>query len=278
MNAPLLRVVPATVRPRTGAPVVVRGLTVEFGENRVLDRLDLDLAAGEFISIVGRSGCGKSTLLRAILGLLKPSAGGIETDVAAARVVFQEPRLLPWASVRDNVAVGARGIADGADQAERDRLIDARLAEVGLADKANAWPATLSGGQRQRVSLARALISRPRLLVLDEPLGALDALTRIEMQGLLERVWTSERFSALLVTHDVAEAVALGDRVIVLEGGRIALDIRIDVPRPRRHGDAELARVEGLTVTSRARRQSGLQSVPIAGEPAAASRPGGWAG
>ncbi|PNB06082.1 aliphatic sulfonate ABC transporter ATP-binding protein, partial [Pseudomonas sp. FW306-2-11BA] len=118
------------------------------------------LAAGEFISIVGRSGCGKSTLLRAILGLLKPSAGGIETDVAAARVVFQEPRLLPWASVRDNVAVGARGIADGADQAERDRLIDARLAEVGLADKANAWPATLSGGQRQRVSLARALISR----------------------------------------------------------------------------------------------------------------------
>lgn len=246
MNAPLLRVVPATARPRTGAPVVVRGLTVEFGENRVLDRLDLDLAAGEFISIVGRSGCGKSTLLRAILGLLKPSAGGIETDVAAARVVFQEPRLLPWASVRDNVAVGARGIADGADQAERDRLIDARLAEVGLADKANAWPATLSGGQRQRVSLARALISRPRLLVLDEPLGALDALTRIEMQGLLERVWTSERFSALLVTHDVAEAVALGDRVIVLEGGRIALDIRIDVPRPRRHGDAELARVEGL--------------------------------
>lgn len=178
MNAPLLRVVAPSVPPRTGAPVAVRGLTVEFGENRVLDRLDLDLAAGEFISIVGRSGCGKSTLLRAILGLRTPSAGRIDTDVAAARVVFQEPRLLPWASVRDNVAVGARGISD---RAERDRLIDARLAEVGLADKANAWPANLSGGQRQRVSLARALISRPRLLVLDEPLGALDALTRIEM-------------------------------------------------------------------------------------------------
>ena len=117
---------------------------------------------------------------------------------------------------------------------------------VGLADKAVAWPANLSGGPRPRVSLARALISRPRLLVLDAPLGALAALTRIEMQGLLERVWASESCSALLVTHDVAEAVALGDRVIVLEGGRISLDIRIDVPRPRRHGDAELARVEGL--------------------------------
>ncbi|MES2056797.1 MAG: ATP-binding cassette domain-containing protein [Pseudomonadota bacterium] len=243
MTVPLLRVIDPSATPRTGAPVSVHGLSVEFGENRVLDRLDLDLAAGEFVSIVGRSGCGKSTLLRAILGLLKPSEGRIETDVAAARVVFQEPRLLPWASVRDNVAVGARSIAD---RTIRDRLIDARLEEVGLADKANAWPATLSGGQRQRVSLARALISRPRLLVLDEPLGALDALTRIEMQGLLERVWAAESFSALLVTHDVAEAVALGDRVIVLEAGRIALDIRIDLPRPRRHGDAELARLEGL--------------------------------
>lgn len=243
MNAPLLRVIEPTPKPSTGAPVSVRGLTVEFGDNRVLDRLDLDLAAGEFVSIVGRSGCGKSTLLRAILGLIKPSAGEIDSDVGASRVVFQEPRLLPWATVRDNVAVGARGIAD---RAERDRLIDARLAEVGLADKAGAWPSTLSGGQRQRVSLARALISQPRLLVLDEPLGALDALTRIEMQELLEHVWETENFSALLVTHDVAEAVALGDRVIVLEAGRIALDIRVDIPRPRRHGDAELARIEGV--------------------------------
>ena len=243
MNAPLLRVIEPTPKPSIGAPVSVRGLTIEFGDNRVLDRLDLDLAAGEFVSIVGRSGCGKSTLLRAILGLIKPSAGEIDSEVGASRVVFQEPRLLPWASVRDNVAVGARGIAD---TAERDRLIDARLAEVGLADKAGAWPSTLSGGQRQRVSLARALISQPRLLVLDEPLGALDALTRIEMQELLERVWETEGFSALLVTHDVAEAVALGDRVIVLEAGRIALDIRVDIPRPRRHGDPELARIEGV--------------------------------
>lgn len=243
MNAPLLRVVESIPKPRKGAPVSVRGLTVEFGDNRVLDRLDLDLAAGEFVSIVGRSGCGKSTLLRAILGLIKPSAGEIDSDVGASRVVFQEPRLLPWATVRDNVAVGARGIAD---KVERDRLIDARLAEVGLADKASAWPSTLSGGQRQRVSLARALISQPRLLVLDEPLGALDALTRIEMQELLEHVWETEGFSALLVTHDVAEAVALGDRVIVLEAGHIALDIRVDIPRPRRHGDPELARIEGV--------------------------------
>ncbi|QNQ11153.1 ABC transporter ATP-binding protein [Sphingomonas alpina] len=251
MSAPYLRVIDPGHTPRAGASVAVRGLTVEFGANRVLDRLDLDLAAGEFVSIVGRSGCGKSTLLRAVLGLLTPSEGRVETDIAASRVVFQEPRLLPWATVRDNVAVGARGIVD---RATRDRLIDERLDEVGLADKAGEWPANLSGGQRQRVALARALISRPRLLVLDEPLGALDALTRIEMQGLLERVWAAESFSALLVTHDVAEAVALGDRVIVLEAGRIALDIRVDIPRPRRHGDAELARIEGVILDRLLRR------------------------
>jgi sulfonate transport system ATP-binding protein len=145
--------------------------------------------------------------------------------------------------VRENVAIGA---PTGLDAAERDRLVDARLAEVGLADKAEQWPAALSGGQRQRVALARALISQPRLLALDEPLGALDALTRIEMQALVVTVWASEGFSALLVTHDVAEAVALADRVVVMEAGRIALDLPIAVPRPRRHGDAELAALEGL--------------------------------
>lgn len=243
MNAPALRLIEEGRRPSAGAPVAVRELSVAFGQNQVLDRLSLTIAPGEFVAIVGRSGCGKSTLLRAIMGLIQPGGGSINVDRAAARLVFQEPRLLPWASVRDNVAVGA---PVGLDRAERDRLIDARLAEVGLADKAEEWPAALSGGQRQRVALARALISRPRLLALDEPLGALDALTRIEMQALVETVWASEGFSALLVTHDVAEAVALADRVVVMEASRIALDLPIPVPRPRRHGDAELAGLEGL--------------------------------
>ncbi|WCM25065.1 ABC transporter ATP-binding protein [Sphingomonas sp. QA11] len=243
MNLPALRLVEQADRPDAGASVVVRELSVAFGANQVLDRLSLSIAPGEFVAIVGRSGCGKSTLLRAIMGLVPAGGGSIEVDRAAARLVFQEPRLLPWATVRDNVAVGAPA---GLDRAERDRLIDARLAEVGLADKAEEWPGTLSGGQRQRVALARALISRPRLLALDEPLGALDALTRIEMQALVETVWNSEGFSALLVTHDVAEAVALADRVVVLEAGRVALDLSISLARPRRHGDAELAALEGL--------------------------------
>ncbi|MEI9851886.1 MAG: ATP-binding cassette domain-containing protein [Sphingomonas sp.] len=243
MNGPALRLVEGPPRPPSGAPVSVRELSVAFGRNQVLDRLSLTIAPGEFVAIVGRSGCGKSTLLRAIMGLVAPGGGTIEADRTTARLVFQEPRLLPWASVRENVAVGAP--AD-LGRAERDRLIDARLAEVGLADKAEEWPARLSGGQRQRVALARALISRPRLMALDEPLGALDALTRIEMQELVETVWAAEGFSALLVTHDVAEAVALADRVVLLEAGRVALDLPIPVPRPRRHGDAELAALEGL--------------------------------
>ncbi|WP_448662003.1 ABC transporter ATP-binding protein [Sphingomonas sp. CJ20] len=242
MNLPALRLVERNDRTTSGAPVVVRDLSVAFGANQVLDRLSLSIAPGEFVAIVGRSGCGKSTLLRAILGLAPIGGGEIQVDRPAARLVFQEPRLLPWATVRANVAVGAHAAHDAA---ERDRLIDARLAEVGLADKAEHWPAALSGGQRQRVALARALLSRPTLLALDEPLGALDALTRIEMQTLIETVWAHEGFSALLVTHDVAEAVALADRVVVMEAGRIALDLTIPVPRPRRHGDAALAALEG---------------------------------
>lgn len=240
---PALRVIDPGARAAVGTPVTVRNLSIAFGQHQVLDRLDLSIAAGEFVAIVGRSGCGKSTLLRAIMGLVAPGGGSITVDRASARLIFQEPRLLPWASVRANVAVGA---PPGLDRAERDRLIDATLGEVGLADKAEQWPSQLSGGQRQRVSLARALISRPRLLALDEPLGALDALTRIEMQALVETVWESEGFSALLVTHDVAEAVALADRVIVLEAGKIMLDLAIPVPRPRRHGDAVLAALEGM--------------------------------
>ncbi|WP_146741600.1 ATP-binding cassette domain-containing protein, partial [Lonsdalea populi] len=152
------------------------------------------------------------------------------------RLMFQEARLLPWKKVIDNVGLGLRGKWQSAAQ-------DA-LAAVGLASRASDWPAALSGGQKQRVALARALIHRPGLLLLDEPLGALDALTRIEMQGLIESLWLQQGFTVLLVTHDVSEAVALADRVILIEEGRIGLDILVDQPRPRRRGSAKLAELE----------------------------------
>ncbi len=240
-------------RPATGRglSVTVNGLHKSFDGNTVIAGLDLYVPAGSFTAIVGRSGCGKSTLLRTVLGLEQPSAGRVVVEAPSAaspravpprRIMFQEPRLLPWASVLDNVAVGLTGLGTGAERRDRAR---AALAEVGLADKAGQWPANLSGGQRQRVALARALVSGPGLLALDEPLGALDALTRIGMQDLIERIWRAQGFTALLVTHDVSEAVALADRILVMENGGVALDLRVDVPRPRRRGDPELARLEG---------------------------------
>ncbi|MHC2106492.1 ATP-binding cassette domain-containing protein [Methylobacterium sp.] len=234
-----------------GIAVTARDLRKSFDGHAVIEGLDLYLPAGGFTAVVGRSGCGKSTLLRLILGLEAPTGGrivleGPETGPRRSdppkRIMFQEPRLLPWARVVDNVTVGLSG--QGSRTERRDKAL-AALAEVGLAEKAGHWPATLSGGQRQRVALARALVGRPGLLALDEPLGALDALTRIGMQDLIERIWLAQGFTALLVTHDVSEAVALADRILVVEAGRIALDLRVDVPRPRRRGDPDLARLEG---------------------------------
>jgi sulfonate transport system ATP-binding protein len=233
-----------------GLAIDVHRLHKSFGNNRVLNGVDLQVGAGQFVAIVGRSGCGKSTLLRLLLGLEQPTAGTFAFADGAqridnprvARVMFQEPRLLPWASVIANVEVGLG--PDRKQSGARERAL-ATLRAVELEAKRDAWPAVLSGGQKQRVSLARALVSRPRILALDEPLGALDALTRITMQRLLERVWLDQRFTALLVTHDVAEAVTLADRVIVIEDGVIALDILIDLPRPRERGSAEVARLEG---------------------------------
>ena len=169
--------------------------------------------------------------------------GGVPAgvDTAPVRVMFQEPRLLPWASVLENVEVGLGPTRR--ERGSRERALDA-LDAVGLADRAKDWPSVLSGGQKQRVALARALISRPRVLALDEPLGALDALTRIEMQSLLETVWRREGFTALLVTHDVGEAVALADRILLIEGGVVASDIGVDLPRPRARGDADRAQME----------------------------------
>ena len=240
---PLRRAPEAAAR---GLSLTIRGLRKAFGDNEVLRGIDLHIPAGQFVAIVGRSGCGKSTLLRLIAGLDAPTAGSIacgeQPRAQDVRVMFQEPRLLPWARVLSNVEVGLgreRSSADAQARAER------ALVEVGLGDKRGQWPAVLSGGQKQRVALARALVSQPRVLAFDEPLGALDALTRISMQQLLERVWRDQDFTAILVTHDVAEAVALADRVLVIEDGRIAEDVTIDLRRPRRRGSAELAALEG---------------------------------
>src|SRR5208282_3936708 len=206
-----------------GVGVRIEGLGKSYGGRTVLADFNLEIGSGKFVAIVGRSGCGKSTLLRLIVGLESPDEGSITIGDAAhaggnsdVRIMFQDSRLLPWRKVLPNVALGLESSFVG--QATR------VLAQVGLAERANDWPAALSGGQRQRVALARALVHEPAVLLLDEPLGSLDALTRIEMQQMIEDVWQSRGFTALLVTHDVFEAVALADRVIMIEEGTIALD------------------------------------------------------
>lgn len=231
---------------KSGVRIRFDGLSKAYAARQVLNDVSLDVGAGEFIAIVGRSGCGKSTLLRLLAGLEQSSAGGITLDGQplqqtrdALRLMFQDARLLPWRTVVDNVALGLPG-----SRADVRRAALAALADVGLADRADEWPSRLSGGQRQRVALARALVHRPRLLLLDEPLGALDALTRIEMHQLIERLWLAQGFTALLVTHDVAEAVALADRVLLIEDGSIALDLRVPLARPRERGSAAFAALE----------------------------------
>jgi sulfonate transport system ATP-binding protein len=219
-------------------------LPVQHGRDCPAPAPPLECWKPPFVAIIGHSGCGKSTLLRLIAGLDAPDAGAIDFDGGAEvvpRMMFQEPRLLPWANVIANVEVdlGARRRELNAWR----RALDA-LAAVGLADRAADWPGTLSGGQKQRVALARALVSRPRVLALDEPLGALDALTRIEMQSLLEAAWRREGFTASLVTHDVAEAVTLADRIALLEDGAVALDLDVALPRPRLRGSPEFGRLE----------------------------------
>ena len=239
----------AAVKGSQGVGIRIEGLEKSFGSVPVLRGLDLEVPPGQFLAIVGKSGCGKSTLLRLLTGLDEPTGGRIsflgpkgEAVKPNSRIVFQEPRLLPWERVAGNVAVGL-GLRAGRNTAQPRAL--AALREVQLEEKSAEWPSWLSGGQRQRVALARALISRPDFLALDEPRGALDALTRITMQGLVERVWQEQGFTALFVTHDVAEAVALADRVIVLDEGRVVLDLNVSQPRPRERGAADLAELEG---------------------------------
>jgi sulfonate transport system ATP-binding protein len=227
----------------TGAHVSINQLSKSFGNFQVLKHIDLEIQPGEFVAVVGKSGCGKSTLLRLLSGLDSPTEGNIYIDNQPlqglnpfARVMFQDSRLLPWRRVFENVVLGLK-------YQSRERG-EWALREVGLADRANRWITQLSGGQRQRVALARALVSQPRLLLLDEPLGALDALTRLEMQNLVETLWKEQQFTALLVTHEVEEAVYLADRVIVIEEGEISLNLEITLPRPRNQGSAEFAELK----------------------------------
>ncbi|HSV54362.1 MAG TPA: ATP-binding cassette domain-containing protein, partial [Burkholderiaceae bacterium] len=210
-----------TQSSKGGVRLELQAVRKQYGAREVLRNTQLVIEPGEFVAIVGRSGCGKSTLLRLVAGLEEASAGALRIDGQDihglredTRIMFQDARLLPWRRVFDNVTLGL-------PPAQRARASEV-LAQVGLADREPDWPARLSGGQRQRVSLARALVHSPRLLLLDEPLGALDALTRIEMHRLIEGLWHANGFTALLVTHDVQEAVALADRVILIEDGRIA--------------------------------------------------------
>ena len=219
------------------------GLHRSFGDRDVLDGIDLEIARGEFVALIGRSGSGKSTLLRAVAGLDDSVAGSGEVWVPErVSLVFQDSRLLPWLRVLDNVVLGQPGAA----ARERGRQV---LAEVGLAGRERAWPHELSGGEQQRAALARSLVSEPQLLLADEPFGALDALTRIRMHGLLRTLLQVHRPAVLLVTHDVDEALLLADRVLVIDDGRFSLDLRIELA-DRNPADRDFVRYRELLLAS----------------------------
>lgn len=233
-----------------GARIGVRNVShwfkVPSGVLQVLDNVDLQMRPGEFVALLGPSGCGKSTLLRLVAGLEPATAGDITQDGEAITrpdpsriVVFQDPTLYPWRTVRDNVALGPQ--ARGLLKKQKSR-VDAALALVGLAEFAQSFPHQLSGGMAQRVALARALVNDPQLLVLDEPLGKLDSLTRLQMQSELVSLWQRQGFSALLVTHDVEEALFLAQRVIVFSDrpARVRAELKVDLPYPRHRGDPAL--------------------------------------
>ncbi|CAN7599020.1 ABC transporter ATP-binding protein [Variovorax sp. LjRoot175] len=241
----------AAATTTAGARIEVRNVGHWFqlsaGVLQVLDGIDLTVQPGEFVALLGPSGCGKSTLLRLVAGLEPATTGSITQDgERIARpgpsriVVFQDPTLYPWRNVWDNVALGLQ--ARGLLKTQRSRVDDA-LRLVGLADFAKSFPHQLSGGMAQRVALARALVNDPQLLVLDEPLGKLDSLTHIAMQSELVNLWQRTGFSALLVTHDVEEALFLANRVIVLSDrpARITAQLEVDLPYPRHRGHPRLA-------------------------------------
>ncbi|AEV75537.1 ABC-type nitrate/sulfonate/bicarbonate transport system, ATPase component [Mycolicibacterium rhodesiae NBB3] len=219
----------------------LRDVNKWYGDHHVLTDVSVRVDRGEIVALIGRSGSGKSTVLRVLAGLSTDHTGHRCVEGAPA-LAFQEPRLFPWRNVRTNVVYGLT--RNRLPKAQAQQRADRALADVGLADRADAWPLTLSGGQAQRVSLARALVAEPTLLLLDEPFGALDALTRLSMRTLLLDLWREHGFGVLLVTHDVDEAVALADRVVVLEDGEVIHTL--DIPDPRQATNADHYRAELL--------------------------------
>ncbi|NRG44785.1 ATP-binding cassette domain-containing protein [Bacillus sp. CRN 9] len=214
-----------------------------FGEKNVLKKINLTIEKGQFVAIIGKSGSGKSTLLRLVADLENLTSGELlfnhiplKESKVNITMMYQDSRLLPWKKIIDNVGLGL----DGQWKDKAAGVLDS----VGLLGYKDEWPSTLSGGQKQRVALARALIHEPSLLMLDEPLSALDAFTRLEMQNLIEEIWQNNGFTALLVTHDVREAIRLADRIVLIEEGQIAMDIVIDAPRPRHFSENNLALLE----------------------------------
>ncbi|MFJ1716829.1 ABC transporter ATP-binding protein [Streptomyces sp. NPDC088260] len=241
---------------RAGTAVRVEGLTRSFGGRAVIDGLDLTLRTGEFTALLGRSGCGKSTLLRVLAGLDREIEGTVLVPRRRA-VAFQAPRLMPWKKVWRNVLLGLpgkpeRGVAERA------------LAEVGLAERSGAWPRTLSGGEAQRASLARALVREPDLLLLDEPFGALDALTRIRAQRLVAELWQRRECAVLLITHDVDEALLLADRALVMRDGAIAYETPVALDRPRSASSPGFAALRSRLLT-----ELGVEGDAIGGTEAA---------
>jgi sulfonate transport system ATP-binding protein len=223
---------------------------VEEKVRPVLEGLSLTIQSGEFLSVVGVSGCGKSTLLRLLIGLDDEYEGEIKVGGTRVQgtsldrgIVFQEHRLFPWLTVRDNVGLAL--VSSDWSEAEKKKTIQEHIELVGLAGYEGAYPHQLSGGMAQRAAIARGLVNRPGILLLDEPFGALDALTRTNLQDELQRIWQAEKITMILVTHDVEEAVLLGDRVVVLQArpGRIRRVVEVDVPHPRDRADRRLREV-----------------------------------
>ncbi|MED0972749.1 ATP-binding cassette domain-containing protein [Bacillus paramycoides] len=226
-----------------GVHISLKHVEKQFAQKEVLKEINLDIHAGEFVAVVGKSGSGKSTLLRLIAGVETETSGellfnnvSLKDSKVKATMMYQDSRLLPWEKVVNNVALGIRE--------DWERKAEEALEAVGLLSLKKEWPATLSGGQKQRVALARALVHEPTLLLLDEPLSALDALTRLEMQNLIEKIWLENKFTTILVTHDVREAVRLADRIILIEDGYITMNVINRAPRPRKLSDISLNTLE----------------------------------
>ena len=237
---------------RARAKIAVRAVTKRYdaasGGAAVLNGIELEVAENEFVTLVGRSGCGKTTLLNIIAGLVEASAGEVFVDGVPVTgpgrgkgVVFQAQALFPWLTAIRNIEFGAR--SRGLDAAGCRREAEQLLALVGLTGYGDRYPSQLSGGMQQRVAIARALAQDPQILLMDEPFGALDEITRIEMQDELLRVWSSRRKTVLFVTHSITEALMLSDRIVVMGGGGLLAEYPLAAPRPRRRADPQLARL-----------------------------------